>query len=75
MVAPVRLEDWNHLNSTFQAITGYYTEDVSESTGPLPEKVTRSWVSPRFFQVWEMVPALGREFTPDEERSTGRPLS
>ncbi len=71
LVAPVRLEDWNHLNSTFQALTGYYTEDVSESTGPLPEKVTRSWVSPRFFQVWEMVPALGREFTPDEEALNG----
>ncbi len=38
LVAPARLEDWNRLNSTFQALTGYYTEDVSESTGPLPEK-------------------------------------
>src|SRR5712691_3271597 len=36
LVAPVRLEDWNSLNSTFQALTGYYAEDVSESTGPLP---------------------------------------
>src|SRR5208282_5009809 len=55
LVAPVRLEDWNRLNSTFQALTGYYTEDVSESTGPLPEKVTRAWVSPRFFQVWAVM--------------------
>jgi putative ABC transport system permease protein len=31
-VAPVRLEDWNRLNATFQAITGYYTEDVSETS-------------------------------------------
>ncbi|HEY2544843.1 MAG TPA: ABC transporter permease, partial [Candidatus Acidoferrum sp.] len=71
LVAPIRLEDWNRLNSTFQALTGYYTEDVSESTGPLPEKVTRAWVSPRFFQVWGMVPAPGREFTPDEETLNG----
>jgi putative ABC transport system permease protein len=71
LVAPVRLEDWNRLNSTFQALTGYYSEDVSESTGPLPEKVTRAWVSPRFFQVWAMVPALGREFSPDEETLNG----
>lgn len=48
-VAPARLEDWNRLNSTFQALTGYYTEDVSESTGALPEKVTLAWVCPRFF--------------------------
>src|SRR6202035_3069591 len=25
-VAPERLEDWNRMNSTFQAITGYYTD-------------------------------------------------
>src|SRR5712675_369650 len=71
LVAPVRLEDWNRLNSTFQALTGYYTEDVSESTGPLPERVTRAWVSPRFFQVWAVVPSLGREFTSDEETLHG----
>ena len=40
-LAPVRLEDWNRMNSTFQAITGYYTEDNSETSGPLPEKVTQ----------------------------------
>lgn len=71
LVAPVRLEDWNRLNSTFQALSGYYSEDVSESTAPLPERVTRSWVSPRFFQVWAVAPALGREFTPDEETLNG----
>ncbi|MGC1415216.1 MAG: ABC transporter permease [Candidatus Acidiferrum sp.] len=71
MVAPVRLEDWNRLNSTFQALTGYYTEDVSESTGPLPEKVTRAWVSPRFFQVWGVPAALGREFSPEEQTLNG----
>src|SRR3984885_2470169 len=71
LVAPARLEDWNRLNSTFQALTGYYTEDISESTGPLPEKVTRAWVSPRFFQVWGVMPAPGREFTPEEEALNG----
>lgn len=70
-VAPVRLEDWARLNSTFQGLTGYYTEDVSESTGALPEKVTRAWVSPRFFQVWGMSPTLGREFPPEEETRNG----
>src|SRR5579871_6266720 len=37
-VAPVRLEDWNRMNTTFQAMTGYYTESASETTGDLPEK-------------------------------------
>jgi predicted permease len=69
--APVRLEDWNRMNSTFQAITGYYTEDVSEISGPLPEKVTRAYVAPRFLQVWGIAPALGRDFTPEEEKFGG----
>jgi putative ABC transport system permease protein len=70
-VAPNRLDDWNRLTSTFQALTGYYTEDVSESTGALPEKVTRAWVSSRFFQVWGLAPNLGREFTLEEEALNG----
>ena len=49
-VAPVRLEDWNRLNSTFQAISGYYLDDLSEISGPLPEKVTEGLVAPRFLE-------------------------
>src|SRR6266403_2265561 len=70
-LAPVRLEDWNRMNSTFQAITGYYTEDDSETSGPLPEKVTQAFVTPRFLQVWGISPALGRDFTSDEEHFGG----
>ncbi len=70
-VAPTRLDDWNRLNSSFQGLTGYYSEDVSESTGALPEKVTRAWVYTRFFQVWGLAPTLGREFTPEEETLNG----
>src|SRR5437879_1914325 len=70
-LAPVRLEDWNRMNSTFQAITGYYTEDNSETSGPLPEKVTQAFVTPRFLQVWGISPALGRDFNAEEEHFGG----
>lgn len=70
-VAPVRLDDWNRLNQTFQAITGYYLESATEATGIAPEKVTRAWVSGRFLQVWGVAPALGRDFAPAEERFGG----
>ena len=50
-VAPVRLADWGRLNSTFQGISGYFTDDASETSGELPEKVKRAWVAPRFFEV------------------------
>jgi putative ABC transport system permease protein len=71
LVAPVRLQEWNRLNSTFQAITGYYSQDDSELSGELPEKLKRAFVAPRFLQVWGISPALGRDFTPQEERFGG----
>jgi putative ABC transport system permease protein len=69
--APVRLQDWNRFNSTLQGITGYYTEDVSEFSGPLPEKVTEALVAPRFLQVLGVLPAVGRDFAPEEEHFGG----
>jgi putative ABC transport system permease protein len=70
-VAPVRLEEWNRLNSTFRAISGYYTQNDPETSGVLPEKVTQALVAPRFLQVWGVPPALGRDFTPEEQKFGG----
>ena len=70
-VAPVRLEDWNRMASTFQGISGYYLDDLSELSGPLPEKVTQALVAPRFLQVLEVSPMLGRNFTAQEEHWGG----
>jgi putative ABC transport system permease protein len=70
-VAPVRLEEWNRVASTFQSISGYYFDDLSELSGPLPEKITEALVAPRFLQVLEVSPALGRNFTTEEEHWGG----
>lgn len=67
-VAPVRLEDWHRLNDTFETMTGYYMEDVSETSGDVPERVRRASVAPRFLDVWRIAPALGRGFTEGEHR-------
>ncbi|HEY2858105.1 MAG TPA: ABC transporter permease [Terracidiphilus sp.] len=66
-VAPVRLEDWNRMNQTFQGISGWYLDDMSETSGPLPEKVTEAMVAPRFLQVMGVQPVVGRGFTEPEE--------
>lgn len=71
LVAPVRLEDWNRLSSAFQGITGYYTDDLSESSGPMPEKLSLALVAPRFLQVLGIAPMLGRDFTRQEEHFGG----
>jgi putative ABC transport system permease protein len=70
-VAPKRLEDWNRLNHTFQALTGWDTEDESETSGALPEHLDNAFVAPRFLQVWGVAPELGRDFTPAEEHFGG----
>src|SRR5262249_53657696 len=70
-VAPVRLRDWNRLNTSFSAITGYYTQDSSELSGPLPERVKQSFVAPRFLEVLGVSPVLGRDFTSEENRFGG----
>ena len=70
-IAPVRLEDWQRLNSTFEGMTGYYTENVSETSGEFPEKVTQALVAPRFVEVWGVQPARGRGFTALEHTEAG----
>lgn len=70
-VAPPRLLDWSRLNSTFQAITGYYAQDSSELSGELPENLRHAFVAPRFLEVWGVSPVLGRDFSPEEERFGG----
>ena len=67
-VAPIRLGEWARMNTSFQAITGYYTEDVSELSGDLPEKLKRANVAPRFLEVWGVAPMLGRDFSPEDHR-------
>jgi putative ABC transport system permease protein len=72
-IAPVRLEEWQRLNVTFDGITGHFIEDVSETSGQVPERVRRAWVTPRFLEVWGMDPAIGRGFTAAEHRIGGPP--
>ncbi len=70
-VAPQRLEDWNRMSEAFQGITGYYSQDISETSGMLPEKLTQVLVAPRFLSVLGVSPVLGRDFTREEEHFGG----
>lgn len=72
-VPPARLEDWRRMSSAFEAVTGYYVEDVSETSADLPERVRRAVVSPGFLEVWGIAPARGRGFTEAEHRFGGPP--
>ena len=70
-VAPVRLEDWSARSSTFEVLSGYYNEDVSDTSGDLPEKLRKSNVARRFLDVWRVAPILGRGFVVADHQPGG----
>jgi len=74
-IAPVRLAEWSRLNSSFSAIGGYFVEDASETSGDLPERVRRAFVTPGLARVWGVAPAHGRGFSDDEHRFGGPPAA
>jgi len=69
--APARVEDWHRMASAFRGVTGYFLDDLTETSGEFPERVSRAWVAPRFFDVLGVAPATGRAFTAEEERFGG----
>jgi len=71
LVAPGRLEDWNRLSRTFSAIAGYYSENVTDTSGSEPQRLSGRRVSPRYFQLFGVAPVAGRTFTAEEERFGG----
>ena len=74
LVAPGRLEEWNAQNRTFEALGASYFENITDTSGPVPERVAAMNTSPRFFQVLGVAPALGRLPAPQEERFGGPPV-
>jgi len=75
LVAPGRLEEWNARNHTFDGLAAMYFENMTDTTGALPERVAAMRTSPRFFAVLGAAPALGRTPTPEEERFGGPPVA
>ncbi len=71
---PARIEDWNRLNSTFEAISGYSLYDATDSSRQLPERTRYAGVGPRFLEVLGLTPALGRGLD-DKAHSFGTPTT
>jgi putative ABC transport system permease protein len=71
LVAPVRLRDWNQAARTFVALSGSYSENVTDTSGDLPERLEGIRVAARFFNVFGMTPRIGRTFTAEEEGPQG----
>ncbi|MPY89994.1 MAG: FtsX-like permease family protein [Luteitalea sp.] len=70
-VAPGRLEDWQRLATSFEALAGSTTDTLTDTTGPVPERISGAFVSPRFFTVLGVTPIAGRVFNAEEEQFGG----
>jgi putative ABC transport system permease protein len=71
LMAPVRIDEWGRLSRAFQAISGSYTENVTDTSMSQPERLDGRRVAPRYFDVYGMLPLVGRTFTPEEEVDGG----
>src|SRR5689334_21887807 len=59
LVAPGRLEEWNRMNQTFVSLDGTYFENMTYTSGPLPERLEAMRTSPRFFSTLSVDPEIG----------------
>jgi predicted permease len=71
LIAPARLEDWNRSSRAFTAIAGVYTENVTDTSGAEPERLSGRRTSPRYFEVYGVPAMIGRTPTAEEEREGG----
>jgi predicted permease len=69
-IAPVRLQDWSRLNTTFDGIAGYMLGEVVDTRGELPERIRNVAVTAGFFDVLGVRPAIGRAFSREEHHFT-----
>jgi len=66
-VAPADFYDWRRDNSTFSAMAAVEPAAVNISGDAEPERLRGIFVTPGFLDVVGIKPALGRDFTRDEE--------
>ena len=66
VVAPADYLDWTHLNTVFSAIAAQTTSTADLTGVGEPVRLFAGMVSPAFFDVLGIKPALGRTFRSDE---------
>lgn len=71
LISPARLADWARLATAFDAISGIYIENVTDTSLSEPERLAGRRVAPGYFSVFSMPPLAGRTFLPAEEKFGG----
>lgn len=72
VVSPYNFADWQKQASVFQGMAAYGFDSFSYHTGSVAERMSGVMVTPEFFRVLGVAPALGRDFEPGED-APGKP--
>lgn len=67
-VSPADFIDWRKMSTSFSAMAAYAGDSMFLSGAGEPVQLTAAVVSPGFFQVLGVTPAMGRDFAPEEEQ-------
>ncbi len=67
--------DWTRMNRTFQAMAAYRPSEFNLTGSDEAQRVKAVMVSASFFPVLGITPALGRNFSPAEDRPDGTPVA
>jgi putative ABC transport system permease protein len=62
------LEDIRTQAQSFEIIAGETTQSVNLTGGRQPERVRGGFVTTNFFEVFKIIPVIGRTFGPDEDK-------
>src|SRR5215204_2299739 len=71
VVAVTNFEAWRERSRSFEGMAGLVPLPATIAGAPNPERVTGAEVSPGYFRMLGVAPALGREFSAEEERAGG----
>lgn len=66
--AYANIEDWKALNRVFQDLATFDPTTLTLTDGDWPEQVSTAAASANLFSVLGVAPAIGRMFSPEEER-------
>ena len=66
--------DWARMNRTFQAMAAYRQNDFNLTGSGEAQRVKATQVSAAFFPLLGVEPVIGRNFSPEEDKSGGEPV-
>ena len=69
VVSVANFEAWRRANPSFEGVAALVPRPITLSHGDLPERVMGAEVSPGYFQLLGVRPALGRDFEAADERT------